>query len=108
MLSVPPNECYELLGDFNARVGSRTGEMTGGVMSGGTHGYGSLNEAGKELLSFLSVNEATVCNTWFMKKDIHKRTWQHPRTRQWHCIDFSIIRQNHRRRCLDVTVVHSA
>ena len=38
----------------------------------GPHGYGELNEAGRELLSFLSINEATVCNTWFSKSDIYK------------------------------------
>ena len=43
----------------------------------GPHGYGELNDAGRELLIFLSVNEATVCNTWFEMKAIHKRTWQH-------------------------------
>ena len=32
------------------------------------------NEAGEELLSFLATNGATVCNTWFMKKNIHKET----------------------------------
>ena len=40
----------------------------------GPQGHGELNEAGKELLSFLSINEATVCNTWYQKKGIHKAT----------------------------------
>lgn len=35
----------------------------------GPHGFGALNDAGKEFLSFLSVNEATLCNTWFKKRD---------------------------------------
>ena len=29
----------------------------------GPHGYGELNEAGQELLSFLSVNGAMICYT---------------------------------------------
>ena len=33
-----------------------------------TFGFGELNEAGEELLSFLTTNVATVCNTWFTKK----------------------------------------
>ena len=74
----------------------------------GLHGYGSLNEAEEELLSFISINEATACNTWFMKKDIYKRTWQHPRSGQWHCIDFAIMKKSDRRRCLDATVVRRA
>ena len=108
ILSIPSNECYVILGDFNARVGSRTDRRDRWWYERGPHGYGSLNEAGKELLSFLSVNEATVCNTWFMKKDIYKRTWQHPKSGQWHCIDHAIMRKNDRRRCLDATVVRRA
>ena len=68
---IPPSEPYVVLGDFNARVGSRSpteGEQ--GEKSRGPHGFGELNDAGKELLYFLSLNEATVCNTWFKKKDI--------------------------------------
>ncbi len=58
-----------LLGDFNARVGSRS-ENDEWWDERGPHGHGILNEAGRELLSFCSVNEATVCNTWFQKKAI--------------------------------------
>ena len=39
----------------------------------GPHGLGVMNETGRELLSFLSINGATVCNTWFKKNDVHKR-----------------------------------
>ena len=31
----------------------------------GRHGYSELNEAGQELLSFLSTHEVTICNNWF-------------------------------------------
>ena len=61
----------------------------------GLHGYGDLNDAGKELLSFLAINGATVCNTWFTKKSIYKQTWQHPKSKQWHCIDYAIMRKPH-------------
>ena len=56
-----------LMGDFNARVGSRecVGDLWDGVR--GPHGYGVVNDAGKELLSFLSAHQATICNTWYMK-----------------------------------------
>jgi len=43
--------------------------MINGVMREDLFGYGEPNEAGEELLSFLATNEATVCNTWFMKKN---------------------------------------
>ena len=31
-----------------------------------THGFGEVNEDGRELLTSLSLNEATICNTLFM------------------------------------------
>ncbi len=70
--------------------------ICGGSYERGPHGYGGLSEAGKELLSFLSTNEATVCNTWFRKRDISKQTWQHPKSKRWHCIDYAIMRKAHR------------
>ena len=105
---VPSSECYVVLGDFNARVGSRVdvGEDWEGVR--GPHGFGEVNEAGKELLTFLSLNEATVCNTWFEKKRIHKQTWQHPKSKRWHCIDYAITRQVDNNRCLDAAVKRGA
>ena len=74
----------------------------------GPHGFGKMNDAGKELLSFLSLNEATACNTWFQKNDIYKCTWQHPKSKSWHCIDYAIVRARDRRRCLDASVKRGA
>jgi len=48
-----------------------------------------MNEAGKELLSFLSGNEATTCNTRFKKSDMHE---QHPKSKKWHSIDYVMIK----------------
>ena len=96
-----------MLGDFNARVGSRQdGDEWWRVR--GPHGFGETNEAGKELLAFLSMNEATVCNTWYEKKNIHKATWQHPKTKKWHCIDYAIVKQGYQQWCKDVAVVRGA
>ena len=108
LTAVPTDQPYILLGDLNARVGSRDGTDDPWDRVRGPHGYGETNDAGKDLLNFLSTNEATVCNTWFRKKDIHKQTWQHPKSRHWHCIDFAIMRQRDRRRCLDVAVKRGA
>ena len=108
LAAIPPSEPYIVLGDFNARVGSRDGTNDPWSRVRGPHGYGSTNDAGEELLTFLSMIEATVCNTWFKKRDIFKQTWQHPKSRQWHCIDFAIMRQKDRGRCLDVAVKRGA
>ena len=105
---IPSNEPYVLLGDFNARVGSRHGHDDLWNLVRGPHGFGACNYAGDELLSFLSTNEAMICNTWFEKRNIHKHTWQHPKSKQWHCIDFAIMRRRDRQRCLDATVMRGA
>ena len=106
--TIPPSESYVILGDFNARVGSRSSEDDWCVNVRGPHGLAEANDAGKELLSFLGLNEATICNTWFVKKDIHKSTWQHPKSKKWHCIDFAIMRQKDRARCIDAAVKRGA
>ena len=60
-----------------------------------------VNEALADLLNFLLT---TICNTWFQKQYIYKQTWQHPKTKRWHCIDYVMMRQKDRRRCVDAEV----
>ena len=79
-----------MLGDFNARVGSSSSNEDEWRDVRGPHGIGELNSSGEQLLSFLAVNGAYICNTWFMKRENLKATWQHPRTRKSHCIDYCI------------------
>ena len=107
--SVPAGDYYVILGDFNAHVGSRSvdeDDRWSGVL--GPHGCGEVNEAGKDLLSFLSCHQAAVCNTWFGKKDVYKQTWQHPKSKKWHSIDFVVMNQRHRRYCVDVSARRGA
>ena len=89
---IPSDEPHVMFGDFNAHIGSRAGEADAWEHVRGPHGFGDMNEASKEFLNVLLLNEATICNTWFQKRNIHKRTWQHPKSKRWHCIDFAIMR----------------
>ena len=61
--SIPSGELYVLLGDFNARVGSRESPDEEWGSMRGPHELGCANDSGKELLSFLAVHQAMVCNT---------------------------------------------
>ena len=108
MNAIPPSECYVIMGDFNARVGSRLNDDDLWTSVRGPHGFGDINDSGRELLTFLAMNEATLHNTLFCKKDIYKQTWKHPKTKKWHCIDFAIMRQRDRKRCLDACVKRGA
>ena len=109
LAEVEDGEKCIVLGDFNAQVGSRDGGADPwSSVRGPTYGFGSLNSSGREGLNFLSVNSATICNTWFRKRDIHKRTWRHPRSGEWKCFDYIIVAQSHRCLCLDSQVFRSA
>ena len=68
MGAIPPSECYVIMEDFNARVGSRLSEGDQWTGVRGPHGLGEMNDAGRDLLTFLATTEATLCNTWFPKK----------------------------------------
>ena len=66
------NDHFVLLGDFNAQVGSCPDVWNDPDTDEwhdvrGPCGFGEVNDAGKELLSFLSMNQSTICNTWFVK-----------------------------------------
>lgn len=74
----------------------------------GPVGLGVVNDAGKEFLNFLLLNEASICNTLFAKKHIHLQTWQHSKSKRWRCIDFAVMRRNDRKRCLIVAVLRGA
>ena len=71
----------------------------------GQHGVGQVNENGEALLSWCAQNGLAVMNTMFQKKRIHQYTWQHPGSKQWHCIDYV---QSQRSQCCDVRVLRSA
>ena len=93
LASIPAGEKYLTLGEFNAHVGSRecVGDQCASVK--GPHGYGVINDAIKELLSFLTTYWASERNTWFAKKAIYQQTWQYLKPKQWSCIDYVIMSQ---------------
>ena len=101
---LPSSERYVILGDFNARVGSRKAKDDHWQRVRGPFGLGEENDAGRDLLNFLLLNESTICNSWFMNSAIHKRTWQHPKSKMWHCIDYAIMKQSDRRSCMGAEV----
>eukprot|EP00117_Sycon_ciliatum_P039014 scpid35652/ scgid3339/ Craniofacial development protein 2; p97 bucentaur protein len=105
---VPASDVLLLLGDFNARVGSSNdaGDEWRAVL--GRYGHGARNDAGERLLMWCATNGLSVMNTHFQKPASRRGTWMHPATKQTHLIDFIIMRQPHRRFCLDVSVMRGA
>ena len=95
-----------IVGDFNAWVGcGERGDSWAGVR--GCHGVGRVNDNGEALSSWCAQNGLAVMHTMFQKR-IHQYTWQHPGSKQWHCIDYVLMRQNQRSYCCDVSVLRSA
>ena len=105
---IDPTDILVLLGDLNARVGVRNPDN--GLWEGviGSHGRSERNTAGEDLLQFCSINQLSIMNTWFQKKEIHLNTWMHPATKKWHMIDFLVMRATQRIYCRDVRVMRGA
>lgn len=79
-----------LLGDFNARVGS---DHLAWPDCLGPFGVGSINENGQRLLELCSANHLCITGSYFNSKQVHKVTWQHPRSKHWHQLDHIITKR---------------
>ncbi|XP_044749740.1 craniofacial development protein 2-like [Coccinella septempunctata] len=76
-----------LIGDLNAKVGSKQNEMETAVSY---HGLGSRNERGNALIDFAHHNNLYIMNTFFKKRDNKKWTWASPDGKTRNAIDFII------------------
>ena len=79
-----------LMGDFNARVGDDFHTWNGVL---GHHGVGRMNDNGLRLLSLCREYDLTITNTVFQQKNCRKTTWMHPRSNNWHLIDYVISKR---------------
>ena len=83
----PQNDKLFILGDSNARAGKDYLSLEGVL---GRHGIGKVNDNGLPLLSKCAEHSLCITNTLFRMADKYK---MHPRSKQWHMIDFIIVRQ---------------
>ena len=120
--AVSSKDVLLILGDFNARVGSRVSGAGGhssrvdGIANEefvwgnvlGPYGLGNCTQAGEDMLTFCAANELSIVNTWYKKKKKSRGTWTHPGTRRSHLIDYVVMRAEQRCYCRDVRVVRGA
>ncbi len=101
----PATDRLILMGDFNARVGT---EHLVWCKVIGQHGVGKMNHNGLRLLSLCAEHQLVITNTIFQMKNRFKTTWQHPRSKHWHLLDFVIVRQKDRQDVLTTRVMRGA
>nr|VZI19933.1 unnamed protein product [Spirometra erinaceieuropaei] len=74
-----------VLGDFNARVGTDHTAWRGVL---GPHALRGSNDNGLLLLRTCTEHRLILTNTFFCLPEREKATRRHPRSRQWHLLDY--------------------
>nr|VZH92207.1 unnamed protein product [Spirometra erinaceieuropaei] len=94
-----------VLGDFNARVGTDHTAWRGVL---GPHGLRGSNDNGMLLLRTCAEHRLILTNTFFCLPEREKATWRHPRSRQWHLLDYVLIRRRDQRVLLVMKAIAGA
>nr|VZI44075.1 unnamed protein product [Spirometra erinaceieuropaei] len=94
-----------VLGDFNARVGTDHTAWRGVL---GPHGLRGSNDNGLLLLRTCAEQRLTLTNTFFCLPEREKATWRHPRSRQWHLLDYVLVRRRDQRDVLVTKAIAGA
>ena len=71
---------------LNARVGRSANIWTGVV---DRHKVGNVNDNEILLVSKCAEHRLLNTNTTFRMEDKHKTSWIHPRSKQWHPLDYN-------------------
>ncbi|BHF72905.1 hypothetical protein SprV_0401597600 [Sparganum proliferum] len=83
-----------VLGEFNAHVGTDNAAWRGVL---GPHGLRGSNDNGQLLLRTCTEHRLILTNTFFCLPEREKATWRHPRSRQWHLLDYVLVRRRDQR-----------
>nr|VZI12819.1 unnamed protein product [Spirometra erinaceieuropaei] len=91
-------------GDFNARVGTDHTSWRGLL---GPHGLRGSNDNGL-LLRTCAEHRLILTNTFFCLPEREKATWRHPRSRQWHLLDYVLVQRRDQRDMLVTKAIAGA
>ena len=87
----PPKDILSIIGDWNAKVGSR--ETPGAT---GKFGLGMRNEAGQRLIEFCQENALVIANTPFQQHKRRLYTWTSPDGQHQNQVDYMLCSQRWR------------
>nr|VZI48492.1 unnamed protein product [Spirometra erinaceieuropaei] len=93
-----------VLGDFNVRVGTDHTAWRGVL---GPHGLRGSNDNCLLLLRTCAEHSLILTNT-FCLSELEKSTWRHPRSRQWHLLDYVLVRRRVQRDVLVTKAIAGA
>ncbi|BHF60852.1 hypothetical protein SprV_0100382100 [Sparganum proliferum] len=74
----------------------------------GPHGLRGLNDNGLLLLRTCVEHRLILTNTFFCLLEREKATWKHPRSRQWHLLDYVLVRRRDQRDVLVTKAIAGA
>ncbi|BHF73379.1 hypothetical protein SprV_0401646000 [Sparganum proliferum] len=94
-----------VLGDFNARVGTDHTAWRGVL---GAHGLRGSNDNGLLLLRTCAEHRLILTNTFCCLPEREKATWRNPRSRQWHLLDYVLVRRRDQRDVLVTKAIAGA
>nr|VZI44786.1 unnamed protein product [Spirometra erinaceieuropaei] len=105
LATVPKADKLIVLGDFNARVGTDHTAWRGVL---GPHGLRGPNDNGLLLLRTCAEHSLILMNTFFSLPEREKASWRHPRSRQWHLLDYVLVRRRDQRDVLVTKAIAGA
>ncbi|CAF4276000.1 unnamed protein product, partial [Rotaria sp. Silwood2] len=82
------------MGYFNARVGLEQASSAQSTV--GKHAVDTQNQNDRRLVDFCVFNGFVITNTFFSHKRVHQTTWMHPKTKQWHMLDYVLANRKFR------------
>ncbi|BHF82330.1 hypothetical protein SprV_0802546700 [Sparganum proliferum] len=105
LTTVSKAEKLVVLGDFNARVGTDHTAWRGVL---GPHGLRGSNDNSLLLLRTCAEHRLILTNTFFCLPEREKATWGHPRSRQFHLLDYVLVRRRDQRDVLVTKAIAGA
>ncbi|BHF67333.1 hypothetical protein SprV_0301035900 [Sparganum proliferum] len=94
-----------VIGDFSVRVGTDRAVWRGVL---GPSGLCGSNDNGLLLLLTCAEHRTILTNTFFCLSEREKATWRHPRSRQWHLLDYVLVRRRDERDVLVTNTITGA